>query len=259
MISSTRTARICLNSREVDRHCTRQVAPPVNKPDARFEIGAMKIFRPDHDRQIDLPGAGLCPRPVDLDQAVTGFSALRSLRVYSFAADVVINGEAEDDEVFIVLMRGEAQIDVSNDGRLIDTFSLNGADGVRVVYMPPLASYRLVTSSGCDIAYARVQHNTNAVPEVRGFARTSNRLEIAGHALGMNLLFVHAETGDVVDLAMQGQSHERFVHIRSDDHATFAINDELKEDWDSAALSDGENASLNISSGSVDLLWIGAS
>ncbi len=59
----------------------------------------MLIVGPDFERWIGLPGAGPCPRSIDIDRSRTGFSNLVSLRVYSFAGGVVINCEGEADGV----------------------------------------------------------------------------------------------------------------------------------------------------------------
>jgi hypothetical protein len=55
----------------------------------------MQVIEPDFDRMIELPGVGPTPRPVDIDQSVTGFRDLVSLRIYEFADGTTIDGEAE--------------------------------------------------------------------------------------------------------------------------------------------------------------------
>ena len=62
----------------------------------------MKIIDADDTRMIDLPGVGPCPRPVDIDQGVTGFHRLKSLRIYRFEPGPAIHGDSETDEVFIL-------------------------------------------------------------------------------------------------------------------------------------------------------------
>ncbi len=53
---------------------------------------------------------GLARRPVDIDQSQTGFANLRSLRIYRFDAGSVIDGHAEEDEVFVVVMAGSVEL-----------------------------------------------------------------------------------------------------------------------------------------------------
>ena len=49
-------------------------------------------------------------RPVDIDRSQTGFANLRSLRIYRFDKDSVIDGHAEEDEVLIVMMAGSVEL-----------------------------------------------------------------------------------------------------------------------------------------------------
>jgi len=214
----------------------------------------LRLFRPDFDRRIDLPGAGPCPRPVDIDRSVTGFSRLVALRVYSFAQGVAIDGEAEGDEVFIVLMRGRADIAISSGGHPHGPFLLRDDGGMRAVYMPPHAAYRLSAIDDCDIAYARVQPRGTTFRDVRGFAPTSGRLDIVGHADGMDLALVTLDAGP--DL---GRLPERFVHVRSDNAFVATLCGERLGDWDSVAIDSGEAAVLDVQAGTADILIISAS
>ena len=220
--------------------------------------GDLVVVRPDHDRRIDLPGAGPCPRPVDIDRSLTGFSDLVSLRVYSFAQGFSIAGEAEGDEVFIVLMRGKADIVIGSDGDRTDTFSLRRDDGQRVVYMPPHATYRLTAmTGGCDIAYARAVPGAPIFPAVRGFAPTAARLDIVGHAQGMDLALSLVRVGE--HIGFDERRAERFVHVRSDTDGVATIAGERLSDWDSVILGDGRNAMLEVSTGTAEILVIRAS
>lgn len=219
----------------------------------------MLIIRPDFERRIDLPGAGPCPRPVDVDRSRTGFSDLVSLRVYSFARGAVIDGEAEGDEVFIVLMRGEADIAISQSDRQSSDFSLRRAGGARVVYMPPHASYRLTAKADSDIAYARVEPLGTQLPNPRAFAPAGERLDIIGHATGMDLALSTLMAGEAVGLAGDGYSPERFVHLRAVDEIRAIIAGEPLVDWDTVALDDGEITTMKIETGAADVLTISAS
>lgn len=219
----------------------------------------MLIIRPDFERRIDLPGAGLCSRPVEIDRSCTHFSNLVSLRVYSFVQGVTIDGDAEDDEVFIVLMRGQAKIMIAKDDNKTDTFSLHCDGGSRAVYMSPHASYRLTAGTNCDIAYARVEPLGTELPETRGFATTGNQLNIIGHATGMDLAFATVLAGEAIVPAEDGRSPERFVHLRAADEMRAIIAGEPLGDWDTAALDDGESATISVETGAADILTIRAS
>ena len=221
--------------------------------------GGMLIIRPDFERRIDLPGVGPCPRPVDIDRSHTGFSNLVSLRVYSFAENMVIDGEAEADEVFIVLMLGQAEIAVSSDGREVGRFSLRRDGASRAVYMPPHASYRLTASTDCDIAYARVEPRETKFPKTRGFAPVADRLDIPGYAVGMELALATVQAGEDIRLGEDGRSLERFVHIRSDDEISATIAGKRLNDWDSGALNVRDSALLEVQAGTAHILTISAS
>lgn len=212
----------------------------------------MLIVRPDFDRRIDLPGAGPCPRPVDIDGTKADLKQLVSLRVYSFAAGTAIDGEAEGDEVFIVLMRGAADFAVTAAGER-QTFALR-EDGERVFYMPPGSAYRLDAIGDCDIAYARCMPR-GTTPGPRGFAPAGGRLDIADHATGMALGLAIATARGA--LAGSAGSAERFVHVRSRGGAV-RLSGERLGDWESAIVAAGEAATVEVEGEEVDILTIGA-
>lgn len=222
--------------------------------DSGFDV---LIVRPDFERRIDLPGAGLCPRPVDIDRARAGFANLVSLRVYSFAQGTVIDGEAEADEVLIVLMRGRADVTVASDRQPVGAFGLAREDGTRAVYLPPQSAYRLSAVTDCDIAYARAKPRGSNLPASRGFAPVADRLEITGHAVGMDLTLATVRAGHA-DLAHDGRFPERFVHVRSDNAVKATVADQPLADWDTVALNDGESASLKVQAGIADVLTVRA-
>jgi len=214
----------------------------------------MLIVAPDFERRIDLPGAGPCPRPVEIDHTGTGFSELVALRVYSFAKGVAIDGKAEDDEVFIVAMRGTVHIAITQAGQAARDFALSDGPGLRVVYMPPHAAYRLSAQSDCDIAYARARPNGSDAPKVDGFAATGGRLDIAGHAQGMDLMLVAAQAGDNIELG----ADERFVHVRAHGSISAKLKGASLGDWSTVALAAGEAAALTVEAGSGEILLIAA-
>lgn len=224
----------------------------------RVERTGTFIIHPDLQRRIDLPGVGPCARPVDIDRALTGFAKLVSLRVYAFDKGVVIDGEAEGDEVFIVLMRGRADVAVSSGGREAGSFSLQQAGGTRVVYMPPHAAYRLTAVSDCDVAYARAVPCGTNLPAACGFVPAPDRLDITGHALSMNVAIATVQAGKCVSLGEDGRSSECFMHIRSNGMKATIAGERL-HDWDSVAVADGESALLQVQAGSAEILTVSAS
>jgi len=167
----------------------------------------MQIIEPDFDRLIDLPGVGPTPRPVDIDQRATGFSDLVSLRVYEFADGPAIEGEAEEDEVLVVLLAGAIAIAVT--GAHEADFQLD-ADGDWAVYLPPRHHYRLTPLTPATVAYARARPTGAAEP--RAFAPVNGLLAIAEpcERLRLRLLPLAGETDASAGLGDEG---ERLVHL----------------------------------------------
>ncbi len=207
----------------------------------------MRIVSPDFDRRIDLHGVGACPRPVDIDRAQHDFATLVSLRVYAFAAGMTIDGEAEEDEVYVVLMRGAAEVAVTCDGAEAGRWTLGVAGGPRAVYLPPLSSYRLIAREDSDVAYARAVP-AGSVPAPAAFAPTAGWLA-SDHATRMAMTL----TGDG---EIAPAASERFVHLRGAGAAT--LGGVTLGDWDSALLDDGEDAVLVVTHGEVEVLTVGA-
>lgn len=120
----------------------------------------MKKIPSDYNRFITLEGVGEVSRPVDINQSVTDFSQLVSLRIYKFLQGQVINGEAEEDEVCIVFLSGDVTMEVS--GKENHTWTFQGRKNVfdglpYVVYLPPHYHYKLSPHTDAEVAYARAK------------------------------------------------------------------------------------------------------
>lgn len=216
----------------------------------------MLIVKPDFQRRIDLPGAGPCPRPVDIDRTTAALTRLVSLRVYSFARGTAIDGEAEGDEVFIVLMRGAADFAVTAAGST-QAITLR-EDAARAFYMPPHSAYRLDAIADCDIAYARCMPMGDEAPPVRSFVPVDGRLDIGDHARGMTLSWAEMSPGsNDAPVTVDGGSPERFVHVRSRGGVARLSGQDIG-DWESAVLRDGEVAMIEVKGEKIDVLTISA-
>ncbi|HVG49777.1 MAG TPA: 5-deoxy-glucuronate isomerase, partial [Rubellimicrobium sp.] len=167
----------------------------------------MQIIEPDFDRSIDLPGVGPTPRPVDVDQTTTGFKDLASLRIYEFADGTTIDGEAEADEVLVVLLAGAVSIAVT--GAHEAQFQLD-ADGDWAIYLPPHHHYRLQPLTPATVAYARARPASAAAP--RAFRPVAGVLAIEEPAerLRLRLLPLEGETDASAGL---GEDVERLAHL----------------------------------------------
>lgn len=213
----------------------------------------MRKIAADFDRKIDLPGIGPCPRPVDIDQSVTGFKDLVSMRIYAFADGNVVNGESEHDEVLIVLLRGHATIAI--DGQHKAQFKLS-ADGTRAIYMPPGHHYQLVPQGDADIAYVRAR--TEKVREPKGFTVQGGTLVIESHPqhLAARLVSVDAQRPVVVETSA-GTGVERLVHFLQPARVT-GQPDISVAGWETLALDKGETLGVRAAAGQSELLIVSA-
>lgn len=165
-----------------------------------FPEAPVQIINADPTRMIDLPGVGPCPRPVDIDETVTGFTTLKSLRIYSFAAGQAIEGESESDEVYVVPIGGAISMQIEGAHPLQATLSDTGP---RALYMTRDHAYRLDPKSDVQVAYARAASTgrvaTHVVDGTQG--DTAETLAFA---------VVDLAAGDAVDT---DAGRERLVHV----------------------------------------------
>jgi len=194
----------------------------------------MKIIEPDFDRSIDLPGTGPTPRPVDIDPSTTGFRDLVSLRIYEFADGTTIDGEAEADEVLVVLLAGALSIAVT--GEYEAEFRLD-ADGDWAIYLPPRHHYRLQPLTPATVAYARARPSSASAP--RAFRPVGGILAIEEplDRLRLRLMALEGETDASAGL---GEDVERLAHLTG----PARIGDRDLPPAHTLALSPGEGATV---------------
>jgi hypothetical protein len=217
----------------------------------------MQRIAPDFNHTIDLPGVGPCPRPVDIDQSVTGFADLVSLRIYSFADGAVINGEAEGDEVFITVMQGSAEIAVS--GPESATFELSEESEHRVLYLPPHYHYRLTPKGPVDVAYARARAVGRLGP--KAFAPQADGVVLIdddGYAevLELRLVALMADSWAEVTTWEGEALPERLVHLRTKTAVLVETENQALDigDWDTVAFAKGEAATVQARGAGVALI-----
>ncbi len=238
----------------------------------------MKIIKADHHRRIEIPGVpGPVPRPVDIDRSRTGFANLRSLRVYRFAAKSVIEGHAEEDEVFVVVIAGSIELTVSGDnsGEGSRTFKLAAAttsqEEACVAYLPPQAAYRLVSQTDSEVAYARATPADGPVSTVFAPQARKDRSAISAlleeteyaRRLQLRLIQIEASQDDVSFSPIEaGAMNEALIHVRTvpgEGAATMtsAGAEQMKLDsWDTACVAPGEHTTLTIAKNSSALVLI---
>jgi hypothetical protein len=234
----------------------------------------VKLLKADCSRRVVLEGAGAVPRPVDIDQGQTGFETLRTLRIYQFEPPAVIEGHAEEDEVFMVLLAGTADLVIRSDcwSNSQEHFNLSAASGSDAAgcaaYLPPGAEYILTPRSGADVAYVRATPRQRLPPAILLSNFRENEkgvrllLEDISHAerLRLRLVQIDAGTRAVCFGPKPGVDtmRESLIHVRTRP-ATGGAGSMWLESWDTCAVSADENAGLRIAAGSsVVCLWVSA-
>ena len=239
----------------------------------------MNLIKADHDRRIEIPGVpGLVRRPVDIDQSRTGFKALRTLRIYRFDADSVVNGHAEEDEVFIVVIAGSVELTMTSDNwansqRHFKLAAASDSDKTPcAAYLPPHATYQLIPRGEADIAYARATPLGGRPPEV--FTPQFRSIEAGvtllldettyAERLRFRLVQIDAQQNEVA-LSLINEleaKSEALLHVRTmpgGRSATITGTDAaptLLDPWDTVAVPPGSSPTLHIAMGSSALAFL---
>ena len=227
----------------------------------------MKLIRADYERLLEIPGVpALVRRPVDVDARGTGFVDLRSLRIYRFDAHAVVNGHAEEDEVFLVVMTGSVKLKITwgeaEEASMERTLSAPDEEqgNAFVAYLPPHSEYRLTPLTDADVAYARstpvggrsARVFPGGSPTVDGEAKTF--IDDSEYAERLRIRYVQiAATQNKVSFSPAGASGaevETLVHVRTRPTSGAAVlfapgSERLRVDsWDTVALNRGDNVTL---------------
>ena len=232
----------------------------------------MKLIKADHDRRLVIPGVpGEAKRPVDIDVSVTGFKVLRTLRIYQFDAQAVVDGHAEEDEVYVVVLSGSIDLKISEDGSEgamlsyhLDADTEADSDGF-VAYLPPRSAYRLTPLTATDVAYARAMPLGRRAPAVFRATRTAGAgvcllLDEQAHASQFRLhaVQVHAQQKEcLVPLRIADAVGEGLAHVRGtppDDAARLlraGAEPVPLRSWDTVALDPGDGPVLEVAKGAL--------
>jgi hypothetical protein len=239
----------------------------------------MTVIKPDHDRRIEIPGVPEpVARPVDIDQAKTGFERLRTLRIYRFAQGSVIDGHAEEDEVFMLVLSGTVELTLQADPTGTDSTTCllsdpSDAGGAAcAAYLPPHAGYRLVAHRDADVAYARATPSDGPPPatftprkndSVNGVSILLNETSYA-RRLHLRFLQVDAALSAVAFSPIEESeaAHECLIHVRAapgSNAATVVLESDepvVLDPWDSVAVLPGSPVILRVSSFSSALVLV---
>ena len=238
----------------------------------------MQVLHADHQTRYEVPGVpGLVRKPVNLDGAEVGFSKLRSLRLYQFDRGSVIDGHAEQDEVFVIVTAGSVEIQIGYSDEVVDgfgTFTLSApgsfASGSFVAYLPPHSVYRMTPHTAADVVYARATPSQGRKPAVFRANTTASAdgtctfFEDGTHAerLRLKVLRVAPTQGNTVlrPVGPADNSCEAFVHLQGTPAAKVgSLSDGgaatlSLESWDTIALGPGENPALQVEQGSAVII-----
>ena len=233
-----------------------------------------QIFKADHARRIELAGVGPAPRPVDIDQAQTGFAALRTLRIYRFDPPATVHGHAEEDEVFIVVLCGEVELQMRSEhwSRNDARFVLEAADAASpvacVAYLPPHAEYALTPRTPADVAYARARPISGRSPAVFTTAPLPNGagtqllLDESSHAERLRLQLWQIRTREIAADLMPANrpvaAGEILIYVRAAPVLAVTVDAQdlptvALESWDTLAVSAGEWPRLRVAARSSAL------
>ncbi len=236
----------------------------------------MKLLKPDHETLHQVPGVpGLVRKPVNLDGAALGFTKLRSLRLYQFQAGSVINGHAEQDEVFVIVTAGSVELQIGFTDEAPDgfgTFTLTApgsapGEDAFVAYLSPHSVYRMTPHTAADVFYARATPSQTRQPAVFHaiFASSPDPVHVvfenSTHAERLRLKVLRVEpshagtslhTIDSADVAC-----EALVHVQGTPAARVATIHESQTlalnlaSWDTVALGPGEHPFVRVEQGSA--------
>jgi hypothetical protein len=240
----------------------------------------MILIKPDHNRRIDIPGVQLpVRRPVDIDQSVTGFKNLRTLRIYQFDQGSVIEGHAEEDEVFIVVLGGAVELTLTDDTAStvpVGPIVLSSADNPNAspcaAYLPPGGSYKLVSKSDADVAYARATPSGTRLPRVF-FPSTETTvgdikilLDETTYAERLRLRIVQIDVKDqnaqFSPVHESESAYEGLVHIHTGLAPDITVSRKNENSpnplssWDTVAAEPGDNLALNVAAETSGLALI---
>ena len=190
----------------------------------------MLIVRSDATRLIDIPGVPApVRRPVDIDQANTGFSSLRTLRIYRFDAGAVIEGHAEEDEVYIVVLAGSIELTINTEEEEAppETALLSAPSALReaacAAYLSPGSSYKLIATSETDVAYARATPRNVRSPKIFTTPEQGSGAGIhllledttCAERMSFGLLRIDA-TASPLSFSPAAREGERLIHVTGD-------------------------------------------
>jgi hypothetical protein len=107
----------------------------------------------DPTRRLFIEGAGIVERPLEVTPELTGWSA-PTVRAYTYRAGQVVDGESADDEMVMLVLRGDIDLEAAGlerRCRRADPF----ATAPVALYLPPGETYRASVRGNSHVLYCR--------------------------------------------------------------------------------------------------------
>jgi 5-deoxy-D-glucuronate isomerase len=108
----------------------------------------------DPARRLTFAGIGEVERPLEVAREQTGWDA-PTARAYQYRAGQVIDGDAEGDEMVMVLIDGELALSATGLEERVAGRHDPLADAATILYLPPGASYRAEIRRDARVLYCR--------------------------------------------------------------------------------------------------------
>lgn len=223
----------------------------------------MKILKPDPTRRITIEGiVEPVRRPVDIDASKTRFRDLKTLRIYCFDPGSVVDGHAEEDEVFIVVLAGTVEITLRGEGREVGPVTLGSEALSCAAYLPPNGEYRLVAKGEAEVAYARATPSRARAPRIFegsdstpvGGSPAAVHLQVMEYAEKLQLRILRLDTEH--DHFRLDEEAETLVHVNGSVLAQGEGQQASLDAWDTVVVERGEVCTLRLASASPAMALI---
>jgi KduI/IolB family len=108
----------------------------------------------DPGRRLFFEGIGEVERPLEVTPELTGWDA-PSARAYQYRMGQVVDGDAEDDEMVMVLLWGEVALSATGIDERVCVRRDPFTEPATVLYLPPGGSYRADVRADAHVLYCR--------------------------------------------------------------------------------------------------------
>jgi hypothetical protein len=115
----------------------------------------------DPERRLFFEGIGVVERPLEVTPELTGWLA-PTARAYRYGAGQVVDGDAEGDEMVMVVLWGELALCATGVEERVCVRRDPFRDPATVLYLPPGGSYRAEVLADAHVLYCRAPGTAGA-------------------------------------------------------------------------------------------------